>query len=68
MRLKLMSDVQYLSPKRAVKVRDESFLLGVRVFLLYETLLVSIKHLEENSDHAPLQLFLVTSIGHRTSV
>ena len=26
MRLKLMSDVQYLSPKRAVKVRDQSFL------------------------------------------
>ena len=33
-----------LVTKRAVKVRDQSFLLGVRVFLLYETLLVSIKH------------------------
>ena len=44
MRLKLMSDVQYLSQKRAVKVRDQSFLPDVRVFLLYETLLVSIKH------------------------
>ena len=32
MRLKLMSDVQYLSPKRAVKVRDQSILLGVQVF------------------------------------
>ena len=31
MRLKLMSDVQYLSPKRAVKVRDQSFLLGVSI-------------------------------------
>ena len=31
MRLNLMSDVQYLSPKRAVKVRDQSFLLGVSI-------------------------------------
>ena len=28
MRLNLMSDVQYLSQKRAAKVRDQSFLLG----------------------------------------
>ena len=32
MRLKLMSDVQYLSQKRAVKVHDQSFILGVQVF------------------------------------
>ena len=33
-----------VTQERAVKVRDQSFLLGVRVFLLYETLPVSIKH------------------------
>ena len=35
---------------------------------LHHNIDVWLKHLEENSDHAPLQLVFVTSIGHRTSV
>jgi len=35
---------------------------------LHHNIDVWLKHLEESSNHLPLQLVLVTSIGHRTSV